>query len=208
MLMVGGTLSQQVDRWVTCNEIITTSIHGSLRKVRIVHLESHPCTAAATPPPPPPMPPVFRIASTCTLVERADFDRLTSDLQQPRASYIDYSSIGGLVSQVAAVREIVDLNLHHGQRFRSFGLTPPSGILLYGPPGTGKTLIARAVAHQCQASVIVVNSPEVIGKFYGESEQRLREIFDSAITQAPCILFLDEIDAICGRRDDVCDATP
>lgn len=83
------------------------------------------------------------------------------------------------------------------------GLRPPKGILLYGPPGTGKTLIARAVASETGSNVICVNGPEILSKFYGETEAKLRDIFDQAAENAPSIIFIDEIDALCPKRDEV-----
>jgi SpoVK/Ycf46/Vps4 family AAA+-type ATPase len=83
------------------------------------------------------------------------------------------------------------------------GLQPPKGVLLYGPPGTGKTLIARAVASETRSNVICVNGPEILSKFYGETETKLRDIFDQATENAPSIIFIDEIDALCPKRDEV-----
>ncbi|KNC98972.1 AAA family ATPase, CDC48 subfamily [Spizellomyces punctatus DAOM BR117] len=114
---------------------------------------------------------------------------------------ISYDSIGGLAEQMKIVREMVEVPLQNPARFTQFGLRPPRGVLLYGPPGTGKTLIARAVAAETRAHVITVNGPEVISKYFGETEARLRDIFDEAAQKAPCIIFIDEIDALCPKRD-------
>ncbi|MGB9661185.1 MAG: CDC48 family AAA ATPase [Moorellaceae bacterium] len=116
---------------------------------------------------------------------------------------VTYEDIGGLAKEVQRVREIIELPLKYPQLFRSLGVEAPKGILLYGPPGTGKTLIARAVASETEAHFIHVNGPEIMHKYYGESEARLRLVFDEARKKAPSIIFLDEIDAIAPRRAEV-----
>ncbi|KAJ3016238.1 hypothetical protein HKX48_004149 [Thoreauomyces humboldtii] len=116
----------------------------------------------------------------------------------PKASY---ASIGGLSKEIATVREMVETPLRNPEKFTRFGLRPPRGVLLFGPPGTGKTLIARAVAAETNAHVITVNGPEVISKFFGETEAKLRDIFAEARRNQPCIIFFDEIDALCPKRD-------
>ncbi|KAI8908834.1 P-loop containing nucleoside triphosphate hydrolase protein [Powellomyces hirtus] len=114
---------------------------------------------------------------------------------------VSYASIGGLSNEIATVRDMVEIPLNEPERFTRFGLRPPRGVLLYGPPGTGKTLIARAVAAETGAHVITVNGPEVISKFFGETEAKLRDIFEEAAHNAPSIVFIDEIDALCPKRD-------
>ncbi|SMB98681.1 transitional endoplasmic reticulum ATPase [Thermanaeromonas toyohensis ToBE] len=116
---------------------------------------------------------------------------------------VTYEDIGGLAREVQRVREIIELPLKYPQLFKMLGVDPPKGILLYGPPGTGKTLIARAVASETEAHFIHVNGPEIMHKYYGESEARLRQVFEEARKKAPSIIFLDEIDAIAPRRADV-----
>ncbi|CAG8616756.1 10524_t:CDS:10 [Dentiscutata erythropus] len=116
---------------------------------------------------------------------------------------IGYDSIGGLSEQIRIVREMVENSLNNPELFTQYGLRPPKGILLYGPPGTGKTLIARAVASETEAHVICVNGPEITSKFYGETEAKLRDIFNEAVENAPSIIFIDEIDALCPKRDEV-----
>ncbi|KAJ3226124.1 spermatogenesis associated protein 5 [Chytriomyces hyalinus] len=115
---------------------------------------------------------------------------------------ISYESVGGLQSQIATIRKLVEVPLKDPQRFIKYGIKPPRGVLLYGPPGTGKTLIARAIACETGAHVIVINGPEIISKFYGETEERLRAIFREAEENAPAIIFIDEIDSLCPKRDD------
>ncbi len=119
------------------------------------------------------------------------------------SSSASYEDIGGLSREVARVRELVELPLRYPQVFEQLGIDPPKGVLLYGPPGTGKTTIARAVARETRAHFISVAGPEIIGKFYGDSEKRLREIFQEARAKAPSIIFLDEIDAIGPKRSEV-----
>ena len=116
---------------------------------------------------------------------------------------ISYEEIGGLQHQLRRIREIIELPLRYPEVFERLGIDAPKGVLLYGPPGSGKTLIARAVAHETEANFFSVNGPEVIHKFYGESEANLRKLFESAARKAPSILFLDEIDAIAPRREKV-----
>lgn len=117
--------------------------------------------------------------------------------------YISYEDIGGLKTELQRVRETIELPLRHPELFQKLGIDPPKGVLLYGPPGTGKTLIAKAVANESGAHFIPIAGPEVISKYYGESEQRLREIFEEAQDNAPSIIFIDELDSIAPRREDV-----
>jgi transitional endoplasmic reticulum ATPase len=116
---------------------------------------------------------------------------------------VRYEDIGGLEEELRRVRELIELPLRYPDLFARLRIEPPRGVLLYGPPGTGKTLIARAVAGEVDARFLHVNGPEIMQKFYGESEARLREIFDEAQRTAPSIIFLDEIDAIAPKRIDV-----
>ena len=116
---------------------------------------------------------------------------------------ITYEDIGGLREEVKKVREMIELPLKHPEIFERLGVEPPKGILLYGPPGTGKTLLAKAVANESEATFILLNGPEVISKFYGESEKKIREIFNEAEKEAPSIIFIDEIDAIAPKREEV-----
>ncbi len=116
-----------------------------------------------------------------------------------------YEDIGGLDAELEAVREMIELPLAEPETFGRLGIDPPAGVLLYGPPGTGKTLIARAVANEVDAYFDTISGPEIVSKYKGESEERLREAFDAAAEQAPSILFVDEIDSIAGRRDEDAD---
>jgi transitional endoplasmic reticulum ATPase len=116
---------------------------------------------------------------------------------------ITYEDVGGIGQQLQKVREMIELPLKHPELFRRLGIDPPKGVLLHGPPGTGKTMIAKAVATETNAHFKVINGPEIISKYYGESEKQLREIFDEAADNAPAIVFIDEIDSICPKREEV-----
>ncbi len=116
---------------------------------------------------------------------------------------LSYEDIGGLKRELHRIREIVELPLRYPEVFERLGIDPPKGVLLQGPPGCGKTLIARAVAHETDARFFTVNGPEIIHKFYGESEAHLRKIFEEAAKHAPSIIFIDEIDAIAPQRERV-----
>ena len=116
---------------------------------------------------------------------------------------VSYEDVGGLGRTVGRVREMIELPLRFPEVFERLGIDPPRGVLLYGPPGCGKTLLARAVASETAAHFIHVNGPEIIHKFYGESEAHLRRIFEEAEAKAPCIIFLDEIDGIAPKRTEV-----
>jgi len=118
----------------------------------------------------------------------------------PRTTYED---IGGLREEIQRVREMVELPLRHPELFQRLGIEPPKGVLLHGPPGCGKTLLARAVANESEANFFSINGPEIMSKFYGESEARLREIFQQAQQNAPSIIFVDELDAIAPKREEV-----
>jgi transitional endoplasmic reticulum ATPase len=116
---------------------------------------------------------------------------------------VTYEDIGGLREEVKKIREMVELPLKHPEIFDKLGIEPPKGVIMHGPPGTGKTLLAKAVANESEAHFILLNGPEAMSKFYGESEKKIRDIFDEAEKNAPSIIFIDEIDAIAPKREDV-----
>ena len=116
---------------------------------------------------------------------------------------VTYEDIGGLTDEVKKIREMVELPLKHPEVFDRLGIDPPKGVLLHGPPGTGKTLLAKAVANESEANFILLNGPEVMSKFYGESEKKIRDLFEEAEKNAPTIVFIDEIDAIAPKREEV-----
>jgi transitional endoplasmic reticulum ATPase len=135
--------------------------------------------------------------------KRTDIRVVEGEQTTARAPAVSYEDIGGLEREVARVREIVELPLKHSRIFERLGILAPKGVLLYGPPGTGKTLLARAVAAESRVHFIHLNGPEIMRKFYGESEAKLREVFEEAARHAPAILFIDEIDAVAPKRAEV-----
>lgn len=118
-------------------------------------------------------------------------------------SQVSYEDIGGLEEELKRIREMIELPIKHPELFDRLGITAPKGVLLYGPPGTGKTLIAKAVAKESGASFFSIQGPEIMGSYYGQSEERLRNVFDKAEDSAPSIVFIDEIDSIAPNRNDV-----
>nr|XP_035925307.1 ATPase family protein 2 homolog isoform X2 [Halichoerus grypus] len=142
---------------------------------------------------------IFYFISSTT---RVNFTKIcTNSKEQDNQFKVTYDMIGGLSSQLKAIREIIELPLKQPELFKSYGIPPPRGVLLYGPPGTGKTMIARAVANEVGAYVSVINGPDIISKFYGETEARLRQIFAEATLRHPSIIFIDELDALCPKRE-------
>ena len=135
--------------------------------------------------------------------KRTDIRVVEGEQTAARAPAVSYEDIGGLEREVARVREIVELPLKYSRVFEQLGILAPKGVLLYGPPGTGKTLLARAVAAESRVHFIHLNGPEIMRKFYGESEAKLREVFEEAARHAPSILFIDEIDAVAPKRAEV-----
>jgi transitional endoplasmic reticulum ATPase len=125
------------------------------------------------------------------------------EISEESIPQITYEDIGGLFEEVKKVREMVELPLRRPEIFNQLGIEPPKGVLLYGPPGTGKTLLAKAVANESEAHFILLNGPEIMSKFYGESEKKIRAIFEEAEKNAPAIIFIDEIDSLAPKREDV-----
>ncbi len=127
----------------------------------------------------------------------------TKPLEEEKIPEVTYEDLGGLHEEINKVREMIELPLKHPEIFKRLGIEPPKGVLLHGPPGCGKTLLAKAVANESGANFFVINGPEIMSKFYGESEENLRKIFEQAEKQAPSIIFIDEIDAIAPKREEV-----
>ncbi len=120
-----------------------------------------------------------------------------------RATHLTYEDIGGLRREIVLIREMIELPLRHPELFQKLGIDPPKGVLLHGPPGTGKTMIAKAVANETDANFVSISGPEIMSKYYGESEKQIREIFEEAEKSAPTIIFIDEIDSIAPKREEV-----
>ena len=125
------------------------------------------------------------------------------EVETGRIPTITYEDIGGLHNAIEKIREMVELPLRHPELFTKLGIEPPKGVLLYGPPGTGKTLLAKAVANESGASFYSIAGPEIMSKWYGQTEENLRKIFEDAEKNAPSIIFIDEIDAIAPKREEV-----
>ncbi|XP_051915246.1 ribosome biogenesis protein SPATA5 isoform X2 [Hippocampus zosterae] len=181
------------------------------------HLDSHSDCEANTPvlegsfsiecPLPTPIAPSAGFSSTDTFYRLASTTKLSfpskaiqEDVEAKRAK-VTYSMIGGLSSQLDVIKETIELPLKHPQLFSNYGIPTPRGVLLYGPPGTGKTMIGRAIANEVGAHMTVINGPEIMSKFYGETEEKLRQIFTEASKSRPSIIFIDELDALCPKRE-------
>ncbi|MHA1731800.1 MAG: CDC48 family AAA ATPase [Promethearchaeota archaeon] len=128
---------------------------------------------------------------------------VTRDLKSQRRARVSYEDIGGLTDEIRKVREMIELPMRHPEIFERVGISPPKGVLLYGSPGTGKTLLARAVATETDAHFINISGPEIMSKFYGASEENLRNLFKEAQDKAPSIIFIDELDSIAPKREEI-----
>ena len=150
----------------------------------------------------------FKVVDTIpdgvVLINAATLIRMETKKQgEAKQATVSYEDIGGLSSQIQRIREMIELPLRYPQVFERLGIGAPKGVFLYGPPGTGKTLIARAVANETDAYFTHISGPEIMGKFYGESEARLRSVFEDAQSHAPAIIFIDEIDSIAPKREEM-----
>ncbi len=149
----------------------------------------------------------FRVMDTSpkgsVIISKSTYVNVEKQPELEKKEKISYEDIGGLGPQIQRIREMIELPLRFPQVFDRLGVQPPKGVLLYGPPGTGKTVIARAVASETDVYFTHISGPEIIGKFYGESEERLRNVFEDAQAHAPSIIFIDEIDAIAPKREDM-----
>jgi len=137
------------------------------------------------------------------LVNSSTLIRMKAKPGKVEKAKVSYEDVGGLSTQIQRIREMIELPLKYPEVFERLGIEAPKGVFLYGPPGTGKTLIARAVANETDAYFTSISGPEIMGKFYGESEGRLRSVFEDAQKHAPAIIFIDEIDAIAPKREDM-----
>jgi len=143
------------------------------------------------------------IADRATKITISEKPVSPDELKRKTITAVTYEDIGGLKKQIGLIREMIELPLRHPEIFQRLGIDPPKGVLLHGPPGTGKTLIAKAVANETDANFQSLSGPEIMSKYYGESEERLREIFEEAEKNAPAIIFIDEIDSIAPKREEV-----
>jgi transitional endoplasmic reticulum ATPase len=186
-LMGGEEYLQQVleGRVLTKGDMITINVMG--RKIDLIVTNYSPGSDA-----------VILNSSTNISISEKPVTEAISKL--PRVTYDD---VGGLEEEVKKVREMIELPLRHPELFDKLGVEAPKGVLLHGPPGTGKTLLARAVASETASNFISLSGPEVMSKFYGQSEENIREIFKQAEENAPSIIFIDEIDSIAPKRDEV-----
>lgn len=125
------------------------------------------------------------------------------ELEEFEKTRVTYEDIGGLEEEIQKIREMIELPIRHPELFKRIGINPPKGVLLHGPPGTGKTLLARAVAYETDAHFLTISGPEIMSKFYGQSEENLRKVFNEAKEHAPAIIFIDELDSIAPKRGEV-----
>ena len=135
-------------------------------------------------------------------IERTTNLTILSEISEDKKSRITYEQVGGLQEEIKVMREIVELPLRHPELFVRLGIEPHSGILLYGPPGCGKTLLAKVLASESEATMYAINGPEIMNKYYGETEAKLRDIFKEAKENSPSMIFIDEIDAIAPKREE------
>ena len=140
--------------------------------------------------------------STEVSLSQQPAEQIRAGAEEPSTPTVAYEDIGGLDRELEQVREMIELPMRHPELFQRLGIEPPKGVLLHGPPGTGKTLIAKAVANEIDASFYTISGPEIMSKYYGESEEQLRDIFEEASEAAPAIIFIDEIDSIAPKREE------
>ncbi|KAH9130073.1 hypothetical protein LEN26_008877 [Aphanomyces euteiches] len=193
-MLVGTTVLDSV--------ILVMPVHGVSRRFQVTD-----CKTKSPLPTNSPFPIVFAVDTSTSVQVQWSSDAtprpLAASYSKPSQalSVASFAAIGGLQTQIEAVRQLIEQPLVNPTLFASFGLPPPKGVLLYGPPGTGKTMIARAIAQAANASVFTINGPELLSKFVGESEANVRAIFAAAAAQHPSIVFIDEIDSLCPKRD-------
>ena len=168
----------------------TVPINVMGRRIDLVVISTHPSG------------PVI-ISDTTDILVSEESSKAVQISQEGTASSITYEDIGGLGDAVARVREMIELPLRHPELFKRLGVEAPKGVLLHGPPGTGKTLLAKAVANETNSNFFTIGGPEIMSKYHGESEERLRNVFQEAEKNAPSIIFIDEIDSIAPKREEV-----
>ena len=178
--------SKLENRVITKNDILSFYAYG--RRVDLIVVNFSPKADAVR----------IHIKTKVELSEKSH-----KELVQIEKSRVTYEDIGGLEDEIQKIREMIELPIKHPELFTRIGIDPPKGVLLHGPPGTGKTLLARAVAYETDAYFITISGPEIMSKFYGQSEENLRKIFEEAKENAPSIIFIDELDSIAPKRGEV-----
>jgi transitional endoplasmic reticulum ATPase len=178
--------SKLENRVITKNDILSFYAYG--RRVDLIVVNFSPKAAAVR----------IHLDTQIVLSEKSH-----KELVQLEKSRVTYEDIGGLEEEIQKIREMIELPIRHPELFKRIGIDPPKGVLLHGPPGTGKTLLARAVAYETDANFTTISGPEIMSKFYGQSEENLRKIFDEAKENSPAIIFIDELDSIAPKRAEV-----
>jgi len=174
------------NRVVTKGDIISFNAMG--RRIDFVVIEYHPKAEAVR----------IHLDTTITISEKTH-----KEFEELERRKVTYEDIGGLEEEIQRIREMIELPIRHPELFKRIGIDPPKGVLLHGPPGTGKTLLARAVAGETDAHFITISGPEIMSKFYGQSEENLRKVFEEAKENSPSIIFIDELDSIAPKRGEV-----
>jgi len=174
------------NRIVTKNDILSFYAYG--RRVDLIVVNYSPKSPAVR----------IHVDTKILLSEKSH-----KELVEIEESRVTYEDIGGLEEEIQKIREMIELPIRHPELFKRIGIDPPKGVLLHGPPGTGKTLLARAVAYETDANFHTISGPEIMSKFYGQSEENLRKIFEEAKENAPSIIFIDELDSIAPKRGEV-----
>ena len=183
-------------RLLTVGTPISLSVLGVIHRCTVHAIRAEDANRAAAESEP--SVPIFRVMP----YTRVQFTDPGGDFgKEARGAADRFKAIGGLQTQIATIRKMIELPLHQPEVFVQIGIRPPKGVLLYGPPGTGKTMIARAVSEDADASFFVINGPELLSKYVGESEGALANVFERAVEEQPSVIFIDEIDALCPRRD-------
>ncbi|XP_071951650.1 ATPase family gene 2 protein homolog A-like isoform X2 [Antedon mediterranea] len=185
-------LNESVERLgedVECLNITNDDLTSTPKKITLTDKVNFPCVH-------------FFVVNENTKIHIQNNEDSTDDGHRS-IEVVTYDMIGGISRQLGTVREVIETPLKNPQLFKDLGIQPPKGVLLYGPPGVGKTMIAKAVAHEAGAHVIIINGPEVISKFYGETESKLRDLFKEASAKAPSLVFIDELDSLCPKRENV-----
>ncbi|MFW9940563.1 MAG: CDC48 family AAA ATPase [Candidatus Thorarchaeota archaeon] len=174
------------NRVITKGDILSFNAMG--RRIDFIVVDFYPKAAAVR----------IHLDTKITISEKTH-----KELEELESRRVTYEDIGGLEEEIQKIREMIELPIRHPELFKRIGIDPPKGVLLHGPPGTGKTLLARAVAYETEAHFITISGPEIMSKFYGQSEENLRKLFEEAKDMAPSIIFIDELDSIAPKRGEV-----